>query len=123
MQKAFVILAHSGLGPLHYDLMLEQDQALATWRLETDPARLREGESIGARKLKDHRVAYLSYEGPVSRGRGEVVRSDGGTYHVLGRQPQGLSVELNGKTVSGRYELTCSGRKGDRWTLKRLARG
>ncbi len=39
-------------------------------------------------RLADHRPAYLDYEGPVSRGRGDVTRVLSGTYATLGPKPQ-----------------------------------
>ena len=55
MSNAFVIQIHSGCGPVHYDLMLERGQRLATWQLPKSPAEVRPAQSVPARKLKDHR--------------------------------------------------------------------
>lgn len=70
----FVLLHHTGAPDGdHYDLMLERDGTLATWRVAS-PA------LDGARRIQDHRRAYLDYEGPLSEGRGEVRRIAAGTY-------------------------------------------
>ncbi|QDU38141.1 ATP-dependent DNA ligase [Maioricimonas rarisocia] len=72
----FVILTHDHPF-LHWDLMLEADGALRTWRLLDEP---QPDVPLRAEALPDHRIAYLDYEGPVSRGRGQVTRWDAGTY-------------------------------------------
>lgn len=79
--RRFVVLFHEF--PIghnranHWDLMLEQGGRLLTWALPEMPAI---GKSIAARRLPDHRLEYLNYEGPVSGDRGEVSRLIAGTY-------------------------------------------
>src|SRR5436305_12258768 len=58
----YVILAHDHPF-LHWDLMLEHDGSLRTWRLATPPVA---DQDVAAEELADHRLAYLDYEGPVS---------------------------------------------------------
>ncbi len=113
----FVIHMHSGNGPTHWDLMLQDAEALATWQLAQAPA-LQPGQAMPAKRLADHRTAYLTYEGPVSGDRGEVKRFDEGEYITLARAADRWEVTFEGNMLAGRYEL--AGR-GDEWTLKRLA--
>jgi len=120
MSKAFVIHVHSGYGPTHYDLMLEEDQALATWQLADCPGELATGQQLPARKLKDHRAAYLDYEGPVSGGRGHVRLFDKGAYETIHRTPDCWQVRLDGQKLSGRFELRRVGPSPDEWTLESL---
>ena len=75
----FVILEHDH-PVLHWDLMLESGPALRTWRLAGPPESA--GGAVAAKASFDHRLAYLDYEGPVSRGRGTVRRWDQGTYLI-----------------------------------------
>ncbi|MFP4054547.1 MAG: hypothetical protein ACLFV7_11870 [Phycisphaerae bacterium] len=70
MQRRFVIQIHSGWGPTHFDLMIEEGDALATWQLDRCPWDAR--DRFECLRIADHRRAYLDYEGPVSRGRGRV---------------------------------------------------
>ena len=80
MAQRFVIIEHSVNGAAHFDLMLEvegQDK-LRTYQLATWP--LVVGESCECRRLKDHRGAYLEYEGEVSGNRGVVRRVESGTW-------------------------------------------
>jgi len=79
----FVVLHHeqSSDGE-HWDLMLESDQVLTTWSLPPHSLPLESFRSR-ARRLPDHRIAYLDYEGPVDGNRGTVRRIDTGTYDIL----------------------------------------
>jgi hypothetical protein len=123
MDRSFVILLHTGQGSqgeAHYDLMLEEGPALATWQLARSPEDLPPGGVAPARKLADHRREYLSYEGPVSRGRGRVERIDAGSYELL-RAEEGLrEVRLRGARLKGRFELRRAGGQADAWELRRL---
>ena len=65
---------------LHWDLLMERDGTLASWRL-LKPVVC--GQWIDAETLPDHRMMYLDYEGPVSRDRGSVKRIASGTYQEL----------------------------------------
>jgi len=120
MRRPFVIHVHSGHGQLHYDLMLCRGDALATWRLFQPPASIEIGQVAPARRLADHRIEYLDYEGPVSRGRGRVDRADRGGYELLDEEPARLELRLEGKITSGRYELLRSGPEDPSWTMRRL---
>ena len=72
----FVVLRHEcqpGFGkPSHWDLMLEDGAALLTWSLLELPTP--GGAAVAAQRLPEHRLVYLEFEGPLSRGRGEVRR-------------------------------------------------
>jgi len=117
MESAFVIQIHSGHGPTHYDLMLEAGQALATWRLDRPPTELSVGQEVRAEKLPDHRRAYLTYEGPVSRGRGEVRVLDRGAYDAAEASDERWMVTLRGRRVRGCFEIAhCQ----DGWLLRRV---
>ena len=78
----YVILEHEGsaCGP-HFDWMIEAGETLATWRVAVPPAEVSPA-GAAAERIADHRTAYLSYEGPVSGGRGTVVRVEAGSYEA-----------------------------------------
>ena len=115
MGDAFVILAHSGYGPLHYDLMFRRGAVLATWQLGQSPLELLPGQSLPALKLADHRLVYLTYEGPIGGGRGQVVREEEGTYELLSQGPEGWRIRLAGARMRGVYLLRAE--EGAGWTL------
>ena len=120
MAKAFVIILHTGWGEDHYDLMLESGEMLATWQLGQNCLDLGPGESEAARKLPDHRRAYLTYEGPVSRQRGHVRRVSSGEYETLEADAARLVVRLSGPAGLAEFELARTDAAGDEWTLTRL---
>ncbi len=105
----FVILEHDH-PILHWDLMLEAGEALQTWRFSAPP---REGVAVGAERSFDHRLAYLEYEGPVSGGRGLVVRWDGGAFLWEEQTDGQVSVMLVGVRLHGRLRLQ---RTGECWS-------
>jgi len=110
----FVVLTHD-FPTLHWDFMLENEAVLRTWRLsrEADAA-----GTIDATPLPPHRIAYLDYEGPVSGGRGSVVRWDQGDYQILLEEGELLELELRGNRLKGR--ATISRREDGNWGFECL---
>jgi hypothetical protein len=80
----------------HWDVMFETEGALRTWAISRMPD---EGEPQAADALADHRLEYLSYEGPVSGERGSVTRWDSGTYF------RAAEIPLVGGCVMGRDDF------------------
>ena len=97
----FVVLEHDHPF-LHWDLMLEAGEPLRTWRLAAPPAA---GAEVEATPLGEHRRLYLDYEGPVSRGRGRVVRWDHGTFAWEGEGEELVAVRLDGGRLKGLLRL------------------
>jgi len=124
----FVLLRHEcppQMGkPSHWDLMLERGGALWTWRLLRLPAAWHAagtaaddgGErSVAATRLADHRLRYLTYEGPLSENRGDVSRVDQGAFEFISDDEDALVLDLSGRTLRGRITLTRL--EGDQWQL------
>ena len=101
----FVILEHDHPFP-HWDFMLESREVLRTWRLSALPV---PGQAVAAEPIGDHRMAYLDYEGPVSRGRGKVVRWDAGTFEWEEDTAERVVVRLAGEKVRGTVTLNIAG--------------
>ena len=99
MKRRFVIQFHAAAGGSHYDLMLEAGDTLATWQLRRLPAGLAAGQVLPARALGDHRLAYLTHEGPVSGGRGSVKIADRGQCLIRTRGADEWTFELLGDKV------------------------
>jgi DNA polymerase Ligase (LigD) len=112
----YVVLTHDH-PVLHWDLMLEQGEALRTWRLARPPEN---DGPIDAEELADHRLAYLDYEGPVSGGRGTVARWDVGTYETIESTAERVVVRLVGEKLSGVAELRRASEPRV-WVFQRLA--
>ena len=97
----FVVLTHDHPF-LHWDLMLERNGDLKTWRLHSPPD---SPGRIPAEPLPDHRLAYLDYEGPVSKGRGEVRRWDKGTFDDYKDSTDHVVCRICGTRLNGTIEL------------------
>jgi hypothetical protein len=114
----YVILHHempTGLRQSHWDLMLEFGSALRTWALKHELGASQRPEQAEA--LPDHRLEYLTYEGPVSGGRGTVTRWDAGPYEVELEAPAELRVSLTGQRLQGKLVLKRDGGDGHFWTV------
>jgi len=92
-KSRYVLLTHDW-PHRHWDLMLEQEEDLKTWRLESEPVL---NQWITATPLPPHRLAYLDYEGPVSGGRGAVTRFDYGDYVIVREFPREQWLRLSGQ--------------------------
>lgn len=121
--QQYVILRHD-FPELHWDLMLEQEGVLKTWRLpvapEIDPASDESSIDLIAEALSDHRIAYLEYEGPVSGDRGEVSRWDRGSLTLLEYNDDSLVALLTGEELAGRVTLKKTDQE-NQWSLNYTA--
>ena len=105
LMPRFVILEHDH--PMrHWDLMLESGTILRTWRL---PAFPRSGETIAAEATFDHRLVYLDYEGPISGGRGRVIRRESGTFAWQTQAVDRVVVRVDGEQLRGVLRLEQEG--------------
>ena len=120
MSTRFVILHHMQNDGEHWDLMLEHAGILWTWQLEREPT-TRDALPMPARRIEDHRLAYLSYEGPISRGRGSVRRIDSGLVEYEDITSQRVAFQLFGERLRGGFAMIRS--RADSWALVALESG
>jgi hypothetical protein len=99
--------------------MFERDGALRTWAIEFTPAA---GVQGAAELLADHRLEYLTYEGPVSGNRGSVSRWDCGRYDLLEDAGDCFRVRLRGLRLQ-QIELTFRCGPDQRWSVSFSAAG
>ncbi|RKY23614.1 MAG: hypothetical protein DRP83_08965 [Planctomycetota bacterium] len=118
MSGSFVILEHLGHGLRHFDFLLEAGQALACWRFAQNPAELQPGCSTLGTQLTDHRLEYLTYEGPISAGRGEVRRVQQGRYRCNKPGQDIWLLEITSQTMQGSFTLSRQYNSAQ-WTLTR----
>jgi hypothetical protein len=90
----------------HFDLFLEQDETLKTWRLLNTAFQTAQP----ARQLKDHRKLYLDFEGEIAGDRGRVRIHDTGTYTVDEWREDRIQVALRGRTVKTRILFNTAAR-------------
>ena len=110
----FVIQEHSGFGPLHWDLMIQEKQALATWKVQKHPNTW-PNQTITCQNISPHRSEYLHYEGPISNNRGQVHIVDSGTCENLKIDKNYWLIKLFGDKIKGIIELKKL--KKDDWQL------
>ncbi|QVL33410.1 hypothetical protein KIH39_05715 [Telmatocola sphagniphila] len=87
---------------LHWDLFLEVEAVLWSWRLLADP---RASTVIPVERTTDHRKLYLDYEGPVSDNRGTVRIIETGRFRPTSKFFD--QFELKGKSLSGLWRFAC----------------
>ncbi len=113
----FVVLFHSQTEGDHYDLMIENENALATWKMLASPENSRIGDLIATR-IGEHRIAYLDYEGPISGDRGHVTRHDSGTCKLEWTADDEWRVRFEGARLRGRVILKRDHHEPDKWRLQ-----
>jgi hypothetical protein len=93
LRRRYVVLRHEEVPRPHFDVMVETGagSALATWRAGEWPPR----PGAAMERLADHRAAYLTYEGPVSGGRGHVRRVAGGECVITGAGSSKWTIRLD----------------------------
>lgn len=117
MPTRFVILHHAAPDGEHWDLMLEHGGVLRTWQLPREPAGP-EALPLPARRIGDHRLAYLTYEGPLTNGRGRVTRVDEGTCSMVENAEGGLLIHLAGRRLRGSFLLAPTAHGSHDWQLE-----
>lgn len=93
----FVVLTHDR-PTLHWDLLIEAGDSCRTWRLLSCPDEL----PVACESIADHRLHYLTYEGPVSGDRGTVTQWTSGV--AVWITPD--RVRLASDRLSGVFTLT-----------------
>jgi len=112
--KRFVIQEHSTATSVHWDFMLESGNTLKTYRLDKSPEDILQC-SANAVKIFDHPLKFLTYQGPVNKGQGNVCIVEAGTYKMLQNKHGLMKLNLNGQILKGKFILTHT--KGNDWLL------
>ena len=92
----YAVLRHSGVEREHFDLLLQLagEEKLLTWRIYEPVEQWAAG--VLAERAADHRAVYMTYEGPVSGGRGEVKRAAAGAGECVAVAAGKVQVRLDG---------------------------
>lgn len=104
--RIYVIQRHDATH-LHYDLRLEMDGVLKSWAVPKEPP-----TTPGVRRLavevEDHPIEYASFEGTIPKGEygaGTVGIWDKGSYTLLERKEDKITVNIYGEKLKGIYFL------------------
>lgn len=108
----YAVLRHDGIDAPHVDFLFETapGSMLQTWRLPTWPII----DVEEATRIRDHRPAFLTYQGQLSGDRGNVMRIDEGTctFESSARQ---LVVRLSPSNQQLRFEQDAG---ADSWHVR-----
>lgn len=115
--EEFVILEHTGTSGVHWDLMLEDEGALLTWRLDVSPEEIG-SEPVRAEQINNHSLRFLEYEGPVEKNTGIVRGVDKGACEWVLKEEAVLTFILGGQKMSNHYQLKRNG-SGPIWLLSK----
>ncbi len=111
-ENKFVIQKHTRGLDVHWDLMLESGDCLQTWRLDKGPGQIL-NSAAEAIKIIDHRLKFLTYEGPVNNGEGNVQIAEAGTYQITSQTNDKIEMDLAGQILTGKFRLKRI--KDDKW--------
>ena len=103
--RQFVIQKHTKSGSTHWDMMLQKEDVLQTWRLSKEPEQI-QNTSAHAGKIFDHPLKFLTYEGLVNKGKGSVQIADAGTYKIITQTNDKIEIQLLGQILKGEFILT-----------------
>lgn len=112
--KRFVIQEHRTGTEVHWDFMFESNCILQTYRLDKAPDEILHNPT-NAVKIFDHSLKFLTYQGPVNKGRGNVCIVETGTYQILQEKQDLIKLNLNGQILKGKFTLTHI--NDDNWLL------
>jgi hypothetical protein len=111
----FAIQEHAEAGGVHWDLMLEAEGCLETFRLSVAPSEMAAGPASAVR-IFDHPVRFLTYEGAVNDGKGSVRIVERGTYNCASPRPGDRRLSIEGQQLKAVFSLVRV--EGDRWRLE-----
>ena len=84
--------------------MLEKNEILETYRVGLPPEQWAD-KPVEAVKIFDHSPKFLTYQGGVNKGKGQVKIADSGTYEILTQAEDNRKLEFTGKILKGKFEL------------------
>lgn len=103
----------------HYDWMFDRGESLWTWATDTLPE-LTEIGPLEAIRLADHRRIYLTYQGPLTGGRGEVTQVESGDFQIIHESNDRIEFQVTGSrcgVIAFQRMRSCEMRvpPGSRW--------
>jgi hypothetical protein len=102
VSKQFVVQEHRRGDKVHWDLMLEEQGVLATYRLPLPPEKITD-KPVVVEKIFEHDLKFLTYEGPVNKGLGTVRIIDSGVFEMLETTERTVRFRMEGKILCGEF--------------------
>lgn len=117
-KRKFVIQKHyCSDGSIHWDLMVHLGEALSTWRLNVEPAKI-SFETTAIEKIADHPLRFLDYQGPVQNNTARVEIYDKGSFQILSCDNNFNKLVFQSSLFTGVYTLYNSSQT--KWFLKKI---
>jgi len=113
----YAILEHHWNG-VHWDVLLEHETSLLAWALSKTPL---VGGPNQAKRLADHRLIYLDYEGEISGNRGVVTQWDSGHFSWLEHKEGIIRINIMGAKLQG--AITLERTDTDQWSFEFIKEG
>ncbi|MFC1587299.1 DNA polymerase ligase N-terminal domain-containing protein [Planctomycetota bacterium] len=110
--RRYVVQEHM-TDPHHYDFMFEDHDCLLTWQVPA-LAEVLAGEVVPCKKIFDHRLKYLDYEGDIP-GKGRVQIYTGGTCRFEGLDESKVTIKIIDGKLRG--AIAFCREDEDNWTL------
>lgn len=111
----YVIQKHTKPDDTHWDLMIELRGILVTWRVNIGPEQM-QTSTCSVTKIHDHDLKFLTYNGPVNKGTGNVTIADSGIFCVQQWDKNCIKGRLEGSSIKAKLHLCRI--KRDKWQLK-----
>lgn len=111
----FVVQEHTTPEGVHWDFMIERGDVLTTFRLEEPPQAVLD-HAVRAAQIFDHPLRFLTYEGSVQEGTGQVRLVDRGACHGSDAKEGLITLDLRGEILQGHFTLTRI--DGPHWELR-----
>ena len=114
---SYVIQKHTTDDDVHWDLMIERDGVLATWRVGVSPKQML-CNTLTITKIHDHEMRFLTYQGPVNKGTGDVTIADKGICVINQWTDNRITGFFDGDKLNTQFQMDHLA--ADEWQLKRL---
>ena len=107
MKINFAILKHTLLDQsFHFDLLIKNGNILNCWQFNSSPTNCDDSEILFCKKIFDHRLKYLTYEGEISDNRGWVSRTTNGILNIETQNSKQVIFRVANDNFKGRFSLT-----------------
>ncbi len=118
--RQFVVQRHEAASSVHWDLMIEHGEVLATWHVPVPPEQVGP-DPVPAERIFDHPNRFLDYEGPLRRHPGSVRIHDRGRCEVSRWSDDAILVIMEGHKLAGLLRLDRP--EAGQWQLTRPESG
>ncbi len=120
------LLWHTTSAGAHYDWLLQnpltqgvENAGLTTFRVPVPPCLWLAQPNWPLTPLDPHRKIYLTYEGPVSSGRGFVLQADTGTFTPIAWTGSLITLDIRWR-LAGHTRCTLAEAGSGQWTLSTI---